>query len=162
MDLNPLKKRPADCAKDELRAFCDLVKKGDEVDPDGLEDRVWRASLLVFGFLDGTLACVGGMKDPDKGYRARVFRKAGSKLIPEDFPVELGWVMVEQRFRRRGFGMRVLNALIGSFEQNVYTTSRIKNEPMHGLLVSCGFSREGRPWRSGRGPYDLILHVKPM
>lgn len=160
MDVDLAKKRPTDCADDELRAFCDLVKKGDEVDPDGLEERVERASLLVFGSLDGTLTCVGGMKKPNEGYRAGVFRKSGSNLTPADFSAELGWIMVEERFRRRGFGMRVMGALLGSFGQNIYSTSRSKNEAMHGLLISCGFAREGKPWRSERGPYDLVLHIK--
>ncbi len=81
-------------------------------------------------------------------------------MNPADFVVELGWVMVEQGFRRRGFGRRVLDALLGSLAQNVYTTSRSTNTDMHELLTAYGFEVRGAPWRSERGPYDLVLHVK--
>lgn len=159
MRFSLVEKRPADCTDIELGAFCDLIKKGDEVDPHGLEGRVRRAWLIAFGSADGRLAAVAGIKKPDKDYRAGVFRKSESKLEPEQFAVELGWVMVEEEFRRRGLGRRVMDALLGSLNQNVYTTSRSTNEPMHALLTAYGFAHAGNRWRSTRGPYDLVLHV---
>ena len=159
MSFDLVEKRPADCADAELRAFCDLVKLGDEVDPHGLEGRVRSAWLLAFGSVDGRLAAVAGIKRPNENYRASVFRKSESKLAPKDFPVELGWLMVGEQFRRKGYGRRVTDGLLGSLGQNVYTTSRSTNEPMHGLLAAYGFRLAGNPWRSERGPYDLVLHV---
>lgn len=157
-----VEKRPVDCADSEIRAFCELVKKGDEIDPGGLEGRVRRAWLLAFGSVDGALAAVAGIKRPDANYRAGVFLKSGSNLDPQAFPVELGWVMVDEKFRRRGFGRRVIDSLLGSLGQNVYTTSRSTNEPMHRLLTAYGFALAGKPWLSERGPYDLVLHVKQI
>ena len=124
MSFDLIEKRPADCTDSELRAFCDLVKLGDEVDPHGLEGRVRSAWLLAFGSVDGRLAAVAGIKRPNENYRAGVFQKSGSKLAPKDFPVELGWLMVDEQFRRKGYGRRVTDGLLGSLGQNVYTTSR--------------------------------------
>ena len=162
MQFSLVEKRPADCADAELRAICDLIKKGDEVDPHGLEGRVRRAWLIALGSVENRLAAVAGIKKPDKDYRAGVFRKSASKFEPDHFPVELGWVMVDEKFRRRGLGRRVMDALLGTLNQNVYTTSRATNEPMHALLISYGFALTGNPWRSMRGPYDLVLHVKAV
>lgn len=153
-------KRPADCSPAEIAVFCELVKKGDEVDPDGLEDRVRSARLLAFGSLDASLIAVCAIKHPHSGYRGDVFRKSGGGLSPQRFPVELGWLMVEEKFRRKGFGRRTLDALLGSLAENVYATSRGTNTEMHGLLNGYGFKRVGTPWRSERGPYELVLHVK--
>jgi GNAT superfamily N-acetyltransferase len=155
-----VEKRPADCMPAELTAFCDLVKRGDEVDPEGLEGRVERAWLLAFGSVDGSLVAVGGIKRPDKGYRAGVFRKSGCGLEPTKFPIELGWVMVDEGFRRRGHGRRLIESLLRSLNNSVYTTSRTTNEDMHGLLGACGFEQAGGAWKSERGAYQLLLHVK--
>lgn len=155
-----VEKRPVDCSPVEIEAFCELVRKGDEVDPNGLEVRVRTAWLLAFGSLDDSLVAVAGIKRPDGGYRAGVFRKSEGGLDPQDFPVELGWLMVAEKVRRQGFGRRTMDSLLGSLAQNVYTTSRRTNGGMHGLLTAYGFERVGAPWRSDRGAYDLVLHVK--
>jgi len=41
-------------------------------------------------------------------------KTAAQWIGPSHFPVELGWVMVEERFRRQGLGKRVMDALLGS------------------------------------------------
>ena len=94
MCLDLVEKAPSECTDEQIGAFCDLVRKGDEVVSEGLEGRVRRAWLLAFGSADGSLVAVAGIKRPDPGYRAKVFDKSGTKLNPRDFVVELGWVMV--------------------------------------------------------------------
>ena len=69
--------------------------------------------------------------------------------------------MVDEAARRRGYGRYVLEAVLDSLKGGkIYTTSRATNKPMHALLVANGFALTGRPWRSSRGPYDLVLHVR--
>lgn len=161
MALESVEKAGARCTDAEIAAFCDLVRKGDEVDPDGLEGRVRRARLLSFGTSEGALVAVAGIKNPYTGYRAGVFDKSRSELSPLDFGVELGWVMVDDAVRRRGYGRHVLERVLASLRgERIYTTSRAVNKPMHALLLVHGFELAGRPWRSGRGPYDLVLHVR--
>ena len=94
MCVELVEKAPSECTDEQIGAFCDLVRKGDEVVSEGLEGRVRRAWLLAFGSADGSLVAVAGIKRPDPGYRAKVFDKSGTKLNPRDFVVELGWVMV--------------------------------------------------------------------
>jgi hypothetical protein len=43
--------------------------------------------------------------------------------------------MVDEKFRRRGFGRRIVDSLLGSLGQNVYTTSRSTSEAMHRRLM---------------------------
>ena len=161
MVLESVEKAGDRCTDAEIAAFCELVRKGDEVDPDGLEGRVRRARLLSFGTSEGALVAVAGIKNPYTGYRAGVFDKSRSELSPLDFGAELGWVMVDETARRRGYGRYVLDAVLKSLKGGwIYTTSRAANKPMHALLVAHGFALEGRPWRSSRGSYDLVLHVK--
>lgn len=161
MGLQSVEKAGARCTDTEIAAFCALVRKGDEVDPDGLEGRVRRARLLSFGRSEGALVAVAGIKNPYTGYRADVFDKSRAELSPLDFRVELGWVMVDEIVRRRGYGRHALDAVLASLKgERIYTTSRAGNEPMHALLLTRGFELAGRPWRSSRGPYDLVLHVR--
>lgn len=159
--MNLVAKAPGKCSDEEIQAFCELVRKGDEVDPNGLEGRVRGARMLFFGSSNGSLIAVGGIKFPDEGYRAGVFRKSKSGLKAVDFGVELGWLMVDESVRRRGYGRQTMDEVVAAIDnERVYATSRATNEPMHALLGVYRFDQAGKPWRSIRGPYDLVLHVK--
>src|SRR5687767_4310137 len=95
-------KEPKQCSAAEIEAFCTLVRKGDEVESEGLEGRVRNARLLAFGRIAGSLAGVVALKNPNVGYRAGVFAKAQSDLEPGSFGTELGWAIVDKQFRRQG------------------------------------------------------------
>src|SRR5438128_10318527 len=96
-----LVKSPSQCSQAELKEFCDLVASEGEVDVAGLPRLVGAAKMLAFLRLDGKNVGVAGLKQPRQGYRAGVFEKAKSAHRPEDFPYELGWVVVGREYRRK-------------------------------------------------------------
>ena len=69
--MNVALKTHASCSPAELKAFRDLVVQGDEVDPNGLEQRIENAKALLFGISDELLVAVAAVKCPDSDYRAR-------------------------------------------------------------------------------------------
>jgi len=162
MELNVTLKAPGACSPAELAAFRNLVVQGDEVDPNCLEDRIERANTLAFGNCNGSLVAVAAVKCQELGYRKGIFEKAGIGDLTGNYPYELGWIFVAPDFRDRKFSVALVEKSLSSFSaENVYSTSKTANTPMHRTLLKFGFSVAGDPWRSIRGPYDLAMYLRP-
>jgi predicted GNAT family N-acyltransferase len=153
---------PSDCSEQETRDFCDLATKGGQVARTGLKDLVGQAKALAFLRLNEVSIGIAGLKLPRDNYRKRQFANAKSGLDPVEFPYELGWVYVEEKFRGRQYSRKLVQQLLKSSEdQNVYATSRETEERMHRTLRKCGFTRVGTPWPSKRRPKEnLLLFVR--
>jgi GNAT superfamily N-acetyltransferase len=162
MGLNVTLREPTACSSAESAAFRDLVVQGDEVDPDGLEGRIQKAKALVFGTCDDLLVGVAAVKCQERNYRHGIFQKAGISDLAGRYVYELGWIFVVPEFRGKGFSVALVEKSLASFgAENVYSTSKTSNTPMHRTLLKFGFSAEGNPWRSKRGPYDLAMYLRP-
>jgi RimJ/RimL family protein N-acetyltransferase len=154
-------KSPAQCSPAELKEFCDLVASEGEVDVPGLPRLVSAAKMLGFLHLDGKNIGIAGLKQPRQGYRADVFRKAKSTHRPEDFPYELGWVVVGKDYRRKGHSRGLCQRLLEYAEgSNVFATAKSGNEPMHRTLTKCGFAPDGSRYPSKMRKEELLLFVR--
>jgi predicted GNAT family N-acyltransferase len=155
-------KSPAKCAEAELSRFCGIVVEAGEVDPDGLEDRVRKAEILAFLRLDDAIIAVGALKRQRTDYVARVFRKAEAKTFSAKFALELGWVVVIDDHRKKGYSNYVVAALVDTATgQNIYATSITKRFAMHAALLRYGFQRDGVEWESEwRMGKQLLLFVR--
>jgi RimJ/RimL family protein N-acetyltransferase len=155
-------KNPSECTPNELAAFETMVREGEEVLAFGLPERVRRAAFLLH-LVDaaGSLIGVSALKRPSVGYRAKVFDKAHSKLQPEDYVLELGWLFIAQPNRGQGLSRTLVeNLLPYAGSQRVYATTRESNLPMRRTNVRCGFQKEGDPYLSDDGHYALVLYVR--
>ncbi|WCH31513.1 GNAT family N-acetyltransferase [Aeromonas salmonicida] len=84
-----------------------------------------------------------------------------SEQLFSNYPYELGWLFVSTSARRKGYGRAAMEALMTSLSGKAcYATTREDNNDMHRLLVRCGFSRCGQPYKSNNGDYDLVLYTK--
>jgi hypothetical protein len=95
-------KDPEGLTASELRQFCEFVRRADEVQSQGLEDRVKHAKALVLLQVNSELVGIAAIKQPLKTYRDGVFRKAGVPGAAEAFQLELGWVYVPPQHGARG------------------------------------------------------------
>lgn len=145
-------KTPVECTSVELEAFCKLVASGGEVADAGLLERLRAAKSLAFCYEQGELAGVAALKNPDAGYRQRVFEGAKAKLDPETFPCELGWVVVSEGHRGKGLSAELVEPLIRESTGNVYATSNSGNERMHQGLRRFGFVETGQSYPSKEHP----------
>ena len=153
-------KSPKDCSDVELRSFENLVTEGGEVALAGLRQRIQRAEKLVF-INDGECVAAGAIKNPNAGYKARVFKKSG---VPEQsrYKYELGWLYVSQAARGRGYGRALMESIIQSLSgRPCFATTREDNASMHHLLSRFGFSKLGKSYESENGGYSLVLYAKP-
>ena len=91
-----------------------------------------------------------------------IFYRAKAAVPPEDYGVELGWTFVCPSQRRRGLaGILKERLLPYAGSSLLYATARADNVPALRGLARHGFRREGVPYRSTRGDYDLVLLVRP-
>ncbi|MCH7914906.1 MAG: GNAT family N-acetyltransferase [Deltaproteobacteria bacterium] len=142
-------KAPDACSSDEIKDFLELVGQGEEVEPGGLAGRVRKAAALVFLHVDNQLAGVAALKNPNDGYRSSVFRKAATETPANEFPFEVGWVFILQRYRGKRLSRKLVEAALSRSEARpVFATSRADNKAMHRTLSACGFSREGTAYAS--------------
>ncbi len=163
--MTPIVKSPDECSSEEIDKFCELVQRGEEVDPLGLTDRAKKAVALVFLVSSNELVGVAALKKPNIGYKTGLFQKAAATVPVEEFALELGWVYVVPAHRGKGLSQNLVEAVLNRAErQNVFATSRTDNEAMHRTLVKFGFAKEGNPYRSGMGEHNLeffILRQQP-
>jgi RimJ/RimL family protein N-acetyltransferase len=155
-------KSPTDCSPAELDAFETLVREGGEVTPDGLRQRIYSASHLLFLYdSSGTLCGVSALKHPNDGYRSKVFRQARASAPPVSYPVELGWVYVPLSHQGQRLSRPLVEQLLPYAAGGlVYGTTRADNERMQRTLARYGFHQDGIAYRSARGDYDLVLFVQ--
>jgi RimJ/RimL family protein N-acetyltransferase len=153
-------KSPGDRTPQELRIFEQLVCAGGEVTTNGLGGLILSAEKLLFASKEKVIGTCG-IKRPNLHYKNNVFQKAGSSDSDNVYVVELGWVYVSPRFRKKGIGRFLIQSAMAAVKgKNCFATTRAGNAAMHALLKRAGFVKRGNDYRSGNGEYLLSLFVK--
>jgi GNAT superfamily N-acetyltransferase len=151
---------PSDCTVEALADFEKLVVEGGAVNPQGLAQRIRKASRLLFlRALDDQLVGVGALKHPRAEYRNRVFADAQATVSAEEYPVELGWVVVAKAYQGRRLSTRMVGELLPfAKNENIFATTRA-DERVLSFAFDCGFKVNGKPYSSGHG-YELVLYLR--
>jgi len=151
-------KSPAECTLNELEVFEKLVVEGGEVVAYGLRQRIRQAEALIF-ICEAECLAVGAIKNPNNGYKARVFDKAGVTEGSGEYTYELGWLYVAFSARGRGFGHELMRAVTKFLDnESCYATTRVSNDSMHHLFSQYNFKRLGSTYQSDNG-YSLVLYA---
>ena len=151
---------PSDCTAQALADFEKLVIEGGAVNPQGLVQRIRKASRLLFlRASDDQLVGVGALKHPRAAYRNKVFADARATASADEYPVELGWVVVAQSHQGRRLSTRIVGELLPFVKnENIFATTRA-DERVLSFAFDCGFRINGKPFPSGQG-YDLVLYLR--
>jgi len=139
-----------------MREFGNFVLTGGEVTAVGLDARIREAWSLVLAVSDGCLVGTAALKNPDAAYQRRVFENAKAHLSLEDFPLELGWVLVSKEHRGHGVSGKLVDALLDGVTLGVYSTSRSDNVPMHRTLQRFDFMQHGQSYPSKQNRKALL------
>jgi predicted GNAT family N-acyltransferase len=141
--------------KQQLADFAAFVKKAGEATASHVRTAKCLVQLLHSGKLVGTAAL-----KTDKSYRNSCFKKAGVEELASTFPLELGYVVVDNNLRGQGVShLLVAAALSQRSKDGVYATSNLVNLAMHKALQSRGFVRAGVPWASTKQGQYLALFL---
>jgi GNAT superfamily N-acetyltransferase len=151
---------PSDCTAQALADFERLVIEGGAVSPEGLAERIHSASRLLFLHTsDDQLVGAGALKHPRPAYRNKVFADARATVSADEYPVELGWVVVAKAYQGRRLSTRIVGELLPfAKSENIFATTRA-DERVLSFAFDCGFKINGKPFSSGRG-YDLVLYLR--
>jgi GNAT superfamily N-acetyltransferase len=151
---------PSDCTAQALADFEKLVIEGGAVNPEGLRKRIRKASRLLFlRTPDGKVVGVGALKHPRPEYRNRVFADARATVSADEYPVELGWVVVAKPYQGRRLSTRIVGELLPfAKDENIFATTRA-DERVLSFAFDYGFKVNGKPFPSGHG-YDLVLYLR--
>ena len=151
---------PSDCTAQALAEFEKLVVEGGAVNPEGLGQRIRSASRLLFlRASDDQLIGVGALKHPRPEYRNKVFVDARATVSADEYPVELGWVVVTKSYQGRRLSTRIVSELLAfAKDENIFATTRT-DERVLSFAFDCGFKINGNPFPSGNG-YDLVLYLR--
>ena len=151
---------PAECTPQALADFEKLLIEAGTVDPQGLTQRIGDASRLLFlRESNGQLVGVGALKHPLLSYRSRVFAEARAIASADEYPIELGWIVVAKSHQGRGLSRRIIDQLMSLAEnENVFATTRTDPRAMR-FAADYGFKLAGKPYPSGRG-YDIVLYLR--
>lgn len=151
---------PSDCTAQALADFEKLVIEGGAVNPEGLAQRIRNASRLLFLRASGNqLVGVGALKHPRLAYRSKVFADARATVPAQEYPVELGWVVVAKSHQGRRLSTRIVGELLTfAKNENIFATTRVDDRVLS-FAFDCGFKINGKPFPSGHG-YDLVLYLR--
>jgi len=151
---------PADCTAQALADFENLVIEGGAVNPQAQTQRIRNASRLLFlRAPDGRLLGVGALKHPRPAYRKKVFADARATVPADEYPVELGWVVVAKSHQGQQLSTRIVGELLTlAQDENIFATTRADQRVMS-FASDYGFTINGKPYPSGHG-YDLVLYLR--
>src|SRR6267378_1903339 len=138
---------PSNCTAQALADFEKLVIEGGAVNPQGLAQRIHKASRLLFlRASDDQLVGVGALKHPRAAYRNRVFADARATASADEYPVELGWVVVAHSHQGRRLSTRVVGELLPfAKNENIFATARVDERTMS-FASDYGFKVNGIPY----------------
>jgi hypothetical protein len=138
---------PVDCSEKQLKQFHDLVILGNQVQAEGLPERIASAALLAFAHVDGQLAGVASIKNQKRSYITGIFLKAKVPRLAEHFDHEIGYAVTHNDFRRSGISHDLIRQLMDSKPgARFYATT--KNDDMRSLLDKAGFKKTGQSYQN--------------
>jgi GNAT superfamily N-acetyltransferase len=151
---------PSDCTAQALADFEKLVVEGGAVNSEGLGQRIRNASRLLFlRASDDQLIGAGALKHPRPEYRNKVFADARATVSADEYPVELGWVVVAKSYQGRRLSTRIVSELLAyAKDENIFASTRTDVRVLS-FAFDCGFKINGKPFSSGNG-YDLVLYLR--
>jgi ribosomal protein S18 acetylase RimI-like enzyme len=158
-------KPPRRCNAKELAAFSQLVRKGGEVNVLFLKEGLRRAYSLGFCYAGARLVGVAALKHSDLGHQNDVFQRAGVPNLAAQYQQEIGYVCVDEDFRRQGICSRLVQELLGKADDVVFASARVRNMKMISILRGFGFRPLGhrfigRHKRDGRYYVQLFVLEK--
>lgn len=154
-------RKPKDCAENQLVGLIELADKSGEVDRHSLESGIRaRARDLLWVEDEQDILAMAVLKLPNRGYRHGVFEKSMTVKRSEEYPLELGYIYVEDAMRGQGVATALTErALCLANGKGIFATTREQNKKIQYVLEKTGFSRAGKPYPSERGDFNLLLHV---
>lgn len=152
--------RPGELPKDILARFVELISGGGAIpgDPAKIEKRLLNAKALVYLQRGGTIVGIAALKSPVESYRARIGESAGFLIPEENYPYELGYVVVDASTQGQNLSPKLVNAIVAlAADERMFATT--SSAAMHKVLPRAGFAKSGQEYENDKGE-TLTLYVR--
>ena len=111
-------KELANCSKQEIDIFHDLVVKGGKVQLKGLLERILNCKLLAFCYNSSNeIIAISSIKRPQKSYSMEVIKNANLGRLYKDLQFELGYSFTEVEYRRKGINVNLKRKLLDRIKE---------------------------------------------
>lgn len=149
--------KPENCTEEQLKMFYDIVVEGNQVNPNGLLNRIKAADFLSFCELDNKTVGVASIKNPDKNYKKSTFVKANVGRLSDNYDYEIGYTVTKETYRRKGISEKLIKSLMdNSISKSFYATT--KNDGMRHLLEKIGFAKLGDNYTNDNNEVLTLYH----
>lgn len=153
-------KSPESYTEDEFNQIFALIQSGNEVGGRRLKNRIRNSNTLITLYEDDVFVGVSALKYPESSYRKRIESETGISLTVDEFPFELGYIVVSEESRGKGYSNYLVAAALSAREDNgVFATARVSNLPMQKTLPKFGFQKSGKTYPSERRKEDIQLFL---
>lgn len=160
-EITLITKSPNEYSSQEFDQILSLILSGEEVSEAGLRRRVENCERIVTIFEDNIIVGVAALKRPLSSYRDKIQQKAGVSLHLEDYPYELGYIVVSKTSRGRGYSIYLVNAALSEKkESGVFAASRHSNKAMHKTLDKFNFEKVGQRYLSENKKSEIQLFLR--
>jgi len=154
-------KKYTDLTEVELKGITELILKGDEVNPITLPDRLSEAAFIAFFKDKEVIAATATIKKPLDSYKTKVFTNSKSNLSIADYLFELGYVMVEDKYREHKLASRLCRELCKVFlSHKIFATTRVDNYAMQSILNKNYFIEVGVQYPNRENTNFLKIFIK--
>lgn len=151
--------KPSQITDDVLQNILVLIESGQQVSMASVADNLRRAEMIGYAKLNDEIIGVMVLKNPNTSYRKKVFDAAEVTPLMKNYPYELGYAYVNPKHRGRGTASYLLSNLVRN-RSDVFATTREDNIGMISLLKQNRFVQAGKPQKSIRGTYNIVLWIK--
>jgi predicted GNAT family N-acyltransferase len=150
-------KKTKDCSLTEINNFFELAKKAEQVDENGLLNRINNSELLGFCYSNEQLVGISAIKNPNENYKKRIFRKASIEEEAKNFRFELGYSYTEEEFRGKRISFNINRKLVDKIlSDNIYATTA--NQGMIKILSKIGFHKIGKSYKGNHNTDEIQIY----
>ena len=159
MELNI--KKYSELSEIEINQIKNLIIEGDEVNTNTLADRLSNVERISFYIENGKIISTASIKIPTDNYKKNTFTDSKANVDYDNFEFELGYISTNLNFRGQKLASKLCYQLCALYSnQNIFSTTRIDNEPMKSILSQNNFKEIGNEFLNKKQTNYLKLHIK--
>jgi len=134
---------PKDLSPADLASCVAIIRTGDAVACESVQDELPRASVLAIVRKDQRIVGVGAIKRERRKYAANIANKSGVSFPPDT--LELGYVAVLPEHRGHHLSHCIVKTLLNQHTTRLFATTY--SDYMKSTLTRFGFVNKGKEWK---------------
>lgn len=154
-------KKYSELSQIEIIQIKSLIIEGDEVNANTLSERLSNAERISFYVENEEVISTASIKIPTANYKKDTFINSKANEDFDNFEFELGYISTNINFRGQKLASKLCKELCALYSNhNIFSTTRIDNEPMKSILSQNNFKEIGNEFLNKKQTNYLKLHIK--